>query len=49
VRIGRWLERPPGSFRLDTARGRRARRLYTEEQLFVALERMVAVDATIAE
>jgi hypothetical protein len=41
VRVSRWVEKPPASFRPDSRRGRHARRLYTEDQLFLGLERML--------
>jgi predicted metallopeptidase len=45
VRVARWLERPPASYRVGSRRGKAARRLYTEEQLFLGLERMLSSPA----
>jgi hypothetical protein len=41
VRVRMWLEKPPSSYPTGSRGGRAARKLYTEEQLFTGLVRMV--------
>ncbi len=41
VRVRQWLERPPSSYPVRKEGNKRVRHLYTEEQLFIGLARMI--------